>query len=183
MSTHRYRRRDLNADLVRTGLGVAACVIPIFFIEAGAPAAYVLSGFAGFFVLFGLRTLLQTRTVATLDENGVAISGWTARRIPWDKLDAMKLSYFSTRRDREAGWMQLKMYGNGTRIAVHSSLEGFEEVCRRAVRAAQDNDIEVSHATARNLAVIGLGDHAHSETVARTPAALSGWGNPADWRR
>jgi hypothetical protein len=183
MSIHRYHRRDLNADLLRTGLGIAACVIPIFYIGPDTPAAYVLAGFAGFFALFGLRTLLQTRTVATLDGSGVSISGWTARRIPWDKLDAMKLSYFSTRRDREAGWMQLKMYGNGTRIAVHSTLEGFEEVCRHAVRAAQDNDIEISHATARNLAVIGLGEHAQPEQSAKTPAALSGWGNPADWRR
>jgi len=183
MSTHRYHRRDLNADLLRTGLGVAACLIPIFFIGPGAGASYVLAGFAGFFALFGLRTLLQSRTALKVDGEGIFISGWTSRHIPWDKLETLKLSYFSTRRDREAGWMQLKMRGNNTQIAVHSTLEGFEEVCRHAVHAAQANDIEVSHATARNLAIIGLGARDGTEPVAPTPAALSGWGNPADWRR
>ena len=183
MSTHRYHRRDLNADLLRVGLGVAACVTPIFFIPPGATATYVLAVFAGFFALFGLRTLMQIRTTLQVDPSGVSVTGWTSRYIPWDKLERLKLSYFSTRRDREAGWMQLKMYGNGTQIAVHSTLEGFEDVCRLAFRAARSNDIEISDATARNFGVIGMGDTDGYEAVEKPPAALSGWGNPADWRR
>lgn len=183
MSTHRYHRRDLNADLLRVVLGVAACLTPIFFIPAGATAAYILAGFAGFFALFGLRTLIQARTTLQLDPSGVSVTGWTSRRISWDKLDRLKLSYFSTRRDREAGWMQLKMHGNGTQIAVHSTLEGFEDVCRLAFRAAEANDIELSDATARNFSVIGLGGTETHEAINKPPAALSGWGNPADWRR
>lgn len=157
MSTHRYHRRDLNADLLRVVLGVAASLTPIFFIPAGATAAYVLAGFARFFALFGLRTLIQARTTLQLDQSGSPVTGWTFRRISWDKLDRMKLSYFSTRRDRKAGWMQLKMHGNGTQIAVHSTPEGFEDVCCLAFRATEANDVELSDTTARNFPVIGLG--------------------------
>lgn len=183
MSTHRYHRRDLNADLLRVFLGIAACVTPMFFIEAGATASYVLGVFAAFFGLFGLRTLMQARTTVTLDQTGITATGWGNTHIAWDSLDTLKLSYFSTRRDREAGWMQITLRGSGHRIAIHSTLEGFEDICQRAFRAARDNDIEVSDATARNLAVIGLGEAGPAATIDQTPAALSGWGNPADWRR
>lgn len=183
MSTHRYHRRDLNADLLRVVLGIAACVTPMFFIEPGATAIYVLGVFAAFFGLFGLRTLMQARTTVTLDETSITATGWRNAQIQWASLDALKLSYFSTRRDREAGWMQITLRGDGQRIAIHSTLEGFEDVCQRAFQAARHNDIEVTDATARNFAVIGLGDADLSTTIDKTPAALSGWGNPADWRR
>ncbi|MBT5569923.1 MAG: hypothetical protein HOJ90_01770 [Alphaproteobacteria bacterium] len=182
MTTHRYHRRDLNADLLRACLGVAACVTPMFFIAPGAIATYVLAAPAIFFGLFGLRTWLHTRTVVTLDDAAIEMTGWGSARIPWQDLDTLKLSYFSTRRDREAGWMQLTLRAGGNKIALHSTLEGFEDICRQAFRVTQTRDIEMSDATARNFAVIGLGA---SDTTQheKTPAALSGWGNPADWRR
>ena len=183
MSTHRYHRRDLNADLLRVALGIAACVTPMFFIEAGATAAYILGVFAAFFGLFGLRTLMQMRTTVTLDESGITTKGWSRAHIPWNSLDTLKLSYFSTRRDREAGWMQLTLRSAEHRIAIHSTLEGFEDLCRLAFQAARKNDVELSDATARSFAVIGLGDVGLSTPTDATPAALSGWGNPADWRR
>ena len=111
MSTHRYHRRDLNPDLLRVGLGVAACVTPIFFIPPGATATYVLAVFAGFFALFSLRTLMQIRTTLQADPSGVSVTGWTSRHIPWDKLDRLKLSYFSTRRPQKARINTWSQYG------------------------------------------------------------------------
>jgi hypothetical protein len=182
MTTHRYHRRDLNADFLRAGLGLAACITPMFFIAPGAAATYVLALPAAFFGLFGLRTRLHTRAVVTLDDDAIEITGWMSSRIAWNDLEALKLSYFSTRRDREAGWMQLTLRVVGQKIALNSSLEGFEDICRHAFHVTQTRDIELSDATARNLAAIGLGvDDLIQHT--KKPAALSGWGNPADWRR
>ena len=182
MTTYRYHRRDLNADLLRASLGVAACVTPMFFIAPGATATYVLAVPAIFFGLFGLRTWLHTRTQVTLDDAAIAMTGWASARIAWQDLDSLKLSYFSTRRDREAGWMQLTLRAGRTKIALHSTLEGFEDISRHAFRVTQTRDVEMSDTTARNFAVMGLGAHdtTHHE---ETPAALSGWGNPSDWRR
>ena len=73
MSTHRYHRRDLNADLLRAGLGSAACIAPLFFLEPGAIASYVLAVPAAFFILFGLRTWAHGRTRVTLDDSGVVL--------------------------------------------------------------------------------------------------------------
>jgi hypothetical protein len=120
MSTHRYHRRDLNADLLRAGLGSAACITPLFLLEPGAIASYVLAVPAAFFILFGLRTWAHGCTRVTLDDSGVVINGWTASRLSWRDLETLKLSYFSTRRDREAGWMHLTLRGAGTKLSIHS---------------------------------------------------------------
>ncbi|MBO6782471.1 MAG: hypothetical protein JJ899_04245 [Alphaproteobacteria bacterium] len=181
MSLHRYHRRDVSADFLRAGLGFAACVAPMFFLAPGAPATYVLAMPAAFFALFAVRTWNNARTAIELDETGITARGGTSGRIDWQDLRRLKLSYFSTRRDREAGWMQLKLTGNSGSITLHSTLEGFEDVCRVAHRAAVDANIELSDASARNFQVLGLG--APLPPANTVPAALSGWGNPADWRR
>lgn len=181
MTRLRYHRRDINADLLRASLGLVACVLPMFFLEAGAAAAYVLAVPAAFFALFGVRTLFNARTVFIHDETGIRAEGARTADIRWDELRGVRLSYFSTRRDREAGWMQLKLTGARGALNLHSTLDGFEEVCRAAFRAAQVRDLELSDASVRNFAMLGLGTAAPS--TPSTPAALSGWGNPADWRR
>ena len=182
MTIYRYHRRDLKADLLRASLGVAACVTPLFFIAPGSTATYVLAVPAIFFSLFGLRTWLHIRTQVTLDDTAIKMTGWTSGRIAWQNLSSLKLSYFSTRRDREAGWMQLTLCAEHNKIVLHSTLEGFEDICQHAFRVAKARNIEMSDATAENFAVIGLGGH-NTTHHKKTPAVLSGWGNPADWRR
>ncbi len=181
MSQHRYHRRDINADYLRAGIGLAACVTPMFFLAPGAIATYVLAVPAAFFALFAARTAVNARLQISMDEDGIEAHGATSKRLEWNALHKVKLSYFSTRRDREAGWMQLKLVGDAGTLTLHSTLEGFEDVCRAAYRAAAVHEMDLTDATARNFAELGLG--AIATATAPTPAALSGWGNPADWRR
>ena len=181
MSQHRYNRRDLNADYLRAGLGCAACIVPVFFLAPGAAATYVLAVPAVFFALFAVRTWKNAHTEIDMNSDGIAAQGGATAEIRWDALERVKLSYFSTRRDREAGWLQLKLHGSGSALTLHSSLDGFEEICQAAYRAAVARNLDLTDATARNFAELGLG--APARPVDPTPAALSGWGNPADWRR
>ncbi len=181
MTRLRYHRRDIHADLLRAGLGLVACVVPMFFLEPGATATYVLALPAALFALFGARTFTNARTVVLLDENGIRAEGGHTADIRWDDLSDVRLSYFSTRRDRESGWMQLKLKGQKGTLGLHSTLDGFEDVCRAAFRATQARGLELTEASARNFAMLGLG--AAIPQTSATPAALSGWGNPADWRR
>lgn len=181
MTQHRYHRRAIQADLLRAGLGLAACVVPMFFLEPGAVAMYVLAVPAAFFALFGARTVTNARTRIILDETGLRAEGGHRAEIRWDELQDVRLSYFSTRRDREAGWMHLKLKGPNGGVNLHSSLDGFEEICRAAHRAAQARGLELTDASMRNFSELGLG--AAFAQPEKTPAVFSGWGNPADWRR
>jgi hypothetical protein len=181
MTRLRYHRREISTDLLRAGAGLAACVTPMFFLEPGAVASYVLAVPAAFFALFGVRTVTNARTVFTFDETGIRAEGGHRANIRWDGLHDVRLSYFSTRRDREAGWMQLKLEGAESTLNLHSSLDGFEDVCRAAFLAAESCGLDLTAASTRNFTMLGLG--AAAPTTPFTPAALSGWGNPADWRR
>lgn len=181
MSRHRYARRELNGDLLRAGAGIALCAVPLAFADVGTTGLYVLAAPAALFAVFGARTLRNRRVVIEVDENGIGNGRRPGGRIAWSELDTIKLSYFSTRRDRENGWMQLKLSGGGERLAITSALDGFETVCRAAWRAARAGEIEISDATARNFAALGLGGATTPREA--TPAALSGWGDPAEWRR
>lgn len=180
MNTYRYSTSALNGDLARAGIGFVLCTLPIAVVTLELWVTLLLAAPAGLFAIFGIRTWLRRRARVTIDESGITLSGLVPTRIAWSDLDRFKLSYFSTRRDRSNGWMQLNLKDSSGRLAVDSSLDGFDDVCRRAFRAATDNGAELSSATLRNLAALGLVTDLNPDPQ---PNSGTGWGNPADWRR
>lgn len=181
MSSHRYAPRALNADLLRASIGLVCCLVPLAAVDFGTVGTLVFAIPAALFAVFGVRTWRNRAVTVRVDADGIATDGPGAARIAWPDLAHVKLSYFSTRRDREAGWMQLKLQSPGATIALNSALEDFDLVCRAAFDAVRAHDIELTDASARNFAALGLGAVAPDHEP--TPAALTGWGNPADWRR
>lgn len=178
MTTHRYSPRALNADFLRAAIGLACCLVPLATIDFGVVVTLVFAVPAALFVTFGLRTWRNRAITVRVNADGISTPATT---IPWPDVTGVKLSYFSTRRDRENGWMQLRLRGRQRTIALNSALEDFDTVCRAAFEAARTHDIELTDASARNFAALGLGAIAPDHEP--TPAALTGWGNPADWRR
>lgn len=180
MNEFRYSATALNGDLVRAGIGFALCATPIVLVSLEPWLMLLLATPAGLFVLFGTRTWLRRSLRVVVDDTGMSVNGLKSARLSWSELRRFKLSYFSTRRDRSNGWMQLYLHGPSARFSFDSNLDGFDEICRRAFRAATDNDVELSSASLRNLAELGLvSDMAPN----RQPSSGTGWGNPADWRR
>jgi hypothetical protein len=178
MTTHRYSPRALNADLLRAAIGLVCCLVPLATVDFGVVVTLIFAVPAALFAFFGLRTWRNRAITVHVDADGISTPATT---ISWQSLTDVKLSYFSTRRDRENGWMQLKLRAGQGTIALNSALEGFDTVCRAAFEAARSYDIELTDASARNFAALGLGAIAPDHEP--TPAALTGWGNPADWRR
>ena len=68
----------------------------------------------------------------------------------------MKLSYFSTKRDRKEGWMQLDLKAAHGRIRVDSTLDDFPLIARRAVEAANARGVPLPDATRGNLTGLGI---------------------------
>ena len=86
--------------------------------------------------------------------------------VEWNRLDRMKLSYFSTKRDRSDGWMQLAVGSAGGRLVkVDSALDGFYDIVERAARAAEGLRLELSPATRVNLRSMGISVAGQEETV------------------
>src|SRR5205823_5116471 len=83
-------------------------------------------------------------------------SGLWRTTIRWDELDRMRLAYYSTRRDRRSGWMQLDLGAGNARVRLDSRIEGFDQVVRHAAEVAVARGIALNDATVSNLKALGI---------------------------
>ncbi len=153
----RYPRQTLLADYGRAAAGVLLCGAPLLLLDVNRWLAYFLV--AGFllFALFLGRTALRHQTRYVLGPDTLCADGPAGTLVEWNRLDRMKLSYFSTKRDRTAGWMQLSIGSTGGRmVRVDSSLDGFHDIVERAARAAETGGVSLSEATRVNLRSMGI---------------------------
>jgi hypothetical protein len=148
-----YPRPVLLADYARASAGLvfAAAIVflPLHWILAvlfGAIAALLLG--------FGLRTFLRQQSRIELTETGIAVTGPLPRRIDWADLAEFRLRYFSMRRDRKHGWMELTLRSPATKLSIESQIDGFETIVERAARAAAG--LAVDEASLVNLAALGI---------------------------
>lgn len=153
----RYPQATLMADYLRAAAGALLCGAPLLVLDVNRWLAFVL--LAGFvlFGLFGVRTALRHHTRYILSDQTLCADGPAGTLVEWSRLDRMKLSYFSTKRDRSDGWMQLTVGSTGGRaVRVDSSLEGFHDIVTRAAQAAEKGNVQLSMTTRVNLRSIGL---------------------------
>lgn len=156
MTTLRYDPKTLVGDYLRGGFGLAL-VIGMWVALPGAIHIHIIfSGLTLLFALFTIRTAFRHRLRFEMG-SGELVQVWPRRRVlPWDRLDSLRLRYYSTRRNREGGWMTLTMRAGDVRFAVDSSLENFEQVAARAARSVDARGIAIDHATRANLDALAL---------------------------
>ncbi len=155
-SRHRYPPRAVLLDYLYAGGGLVFTLGPLAGAAPSGPAAWVFGGLAVLFATYGARTLLRHRTWIGVGEDGLTVHGLVRRRLPWAGLTRCTLGYYSTRRNREGGWMQLTLACGGRRLKIDSQIEGFEPILRRAARAAEERGITLDRTTAENLRALGI---------------------------
>jgi hypothetical protein len=118
------------------------------------------------FALFLVRTALRHHTRYVLGPDTLCADGPAGAVVEWNRLDRLKLSYFSTKRDRSDGWMQLTLGSAGGRtLKIDSSLDGFHDVVERAADAAGRTGLTMSEATRANLRAMGIAVAGQEATV------------------
>ena len=157
MTDHGYPNSAMVGDYLRAAAGFVPAAAMFAVPAAGTAAIGVAAGFAALFLLFGLRTAVRHATHIGANETAIAAAGPLAATIRWAELDRMKLAYYSTRRDRRDGWMQLQLGAGRLRLRLDSRIDGFEELLARAARAAAVRGIELDAATLANLEALGIG--------------------------
>ena len=166
LSTHGYPVRALAGDYFRTSIGLILTAGPLFFLGLVDALKVILFLLSLVFLIFGFRTMIRQATTVVLCKQGIRTErAVTSRRLPmtgratqiaWRDLRRMRLKYFTTRRDGEKGWMQLRLDGPGGRLSLDSAVEGFERIVEQALRAAGENSLELEATTRENLQAIGL---------------------------
>jgi hypothetical protein len=151
-----YPTSAMVGDYLRAAAGLAPTVMILSTVSVGSVAGLVLGGFAAIFGAFAIRTALRHATGLEVSEAELRVTGLRPATLPWRELDRMKLAYYSTRRDRKSGWMQLELKAGGARLSIDSRLDGFDRLVRQAATAASQRDVELSEATAANLQALGI---------------------------
>lgn len=161
---YRYPVKSLRGDYFRAGAGLAVCTLPLIFAPPFGGVFLVFGSLATMFAVYGLRAWARQMTVVDLTETVVStagptiISGRLASRVTlaWDEVRAVKLSFYSTRRERTDGWMSLKLKGAGESLNIESDLDGFQDIVAKAAAVAKANHVPLSEATVSNFAVLGI---------------------------
>lgn len=157
-----YSWRSLLPDYAGGAAGLAFSLGPLAFAHPTAPAAWVLAAIGALFLVYFGRTVCRQLTHIELDDDGIRVRGPAFLRsraaIRWEGLRSLRLDYYSTRRDREGGWMQLRLRDARRTIRIDSELEGFVDLVRVVVLEARRRGIDVDEPTRANLAVLGLAE-------------------------
>jgi len=155
---YRYPLCALWVDYAGGAAGIAGSVSLLVFAQLAAPIAWAVAAVAVLFLVYFARTIGRQLTQFMLDEAGIRAAGPAVLRqgaaIRWEDLRSLRLDYYSTRRDGEGGWMQLRLSDARHTIRIDSDLEGFAELVGAAARAAAQRDIAIDAATLSNLQAI-----------------------------
>ncbi len=158
---YRYPPRAIVLEYFYTVLGLVFTLLPLALVTPLPAVTGVLVGLAILFFIFGLRTAIRHNLFVAVSDGGVTLGGLWGATIPWDEMREFKLSYFSTRRDRHGGWMQLRLRGRKRTIRLDSTLQRFDKLLAHAAREARGHDLQLGPETLQNLSALGVLDASH----------------------
>jgi hypothetical protein len=153
---HAYPASAMVGDYLRAAAGLVPVGVLFATLPVGTVAAGILGGFGAIFAVFGLRTALRHGTSVEMTDTELRARGLWRSTIRWSELDHMRLAYYSTRRDRKSGWMQLDLGAGGAKVRLDSRIEGFDQVVRRAAAVASVRGLALNEATWANLQALGI---------------------------
>lgn len=145
-------------DYAGSAAGIAVTLGLLLFAQPAVPIAWALAAAAALFLVYFGRTVCRQLTHIELDEAGIRASGPATglfnAAIRWEDLCLLRLGYYSTRRDGEGGWMQLRLGDARHTIRIDSEVDGFAELVGAAARAAARRALALDAVTAENLKVL-----------------------------
>jgi len=95
-------------------------------------------------------------TIIKTDDEGIIANGPLGRRIAWRDINKVALKFYSTRRDKNEGWMQLTLFSKAEKMTLESSLNGFNDIANNVVQAGFRNNAEMDETTMENIASMGI---------------------------
>jgi len=155
VSFHHYPTRVQRSDLIRGGLGLLLTAVPLAVLPMHWVVGLLFAAAAILFAVFTARIILRALTRYESGERGIVAHGPLGTAIAWDELTALKLHFFSTRRDRGNGWMLLVLKCGARTLKLESTLTGFDEIVDRAAETAKAKRLPLTQTTTNNLLAMG----------------------------
>ncbi len=153
-----YPADVLKADGLRAAAGLAVTLGPLALVgfDAHPLVALPLLAGAGLFGWLGLRTLARRGTALRLTPQGLVLPrGFFMVMVRWDQITGVKLRYYSTKKDKSGGWMQLTIQAGRGRCSIESQLVGFDAIAARVAELVLERGLPVDEATKENFLSLG----------------------------
>jgi len=156
VSVHAYPRSAAIADLARVSAGLALAGLPMLLVDTAPVVTGLLALIIAVFAAYGLLSAGRHLTRIEVDEGGIRARGPVATVLEWRNLKRVKLSYYSTRRDRSGGWLQLSLFDGRRRLDVDSRISGFDNVAAGVAGAVRASGLGLEPATIANFHALGI---------------------------
>ena len=151
-----YPVSNLWPDYLRAALGFGLTLLPMpYAINGNILVMIIVFGLSALFLSFGISTFIRQKSVVATSDQGIWIEGPRSKAIKWDEVSEVDLRFFSTRKDREKGWLQMKISGPNTKIKADSNLDDFDGLLQTVVKAIARHDLTVSPIGRENFASMG----------------------------
>lgn len=159
MQAFTYPADVVKADFLRAGAGLALTLGPLALVGFDAHPLVGLALLAGgaVFGWLGLRTLFRRQVRYSLRADGLGIqTRFTTALLPWDRVTGVRLRYYSTKKDRSDGWMQLTLRtGRFQSTSIEGTLAGFDTIAAHVSGLVLEREIKVDAATRENFLSLG----------------------------
>ncbi len=156
MSLHRYQVRAVAADYARGAAGGVLCAGGLAIGMPSVIPTVIFGGLTALFILFTMRTALRHRQAIEMTGEAIGVAGRSGKVLGWAEIDDVRLRFFATRRNRSDGWMTLTLKAGGRRLAIDSTIDGFDRIAGGAAAAAQANRLALNPTTTANFGALGL---------------------------
>lgn len=153
--SYRYPASTIFRDYVRGGIGVSLFFVPVVAFDLPRVTIYVCIAIGMLFVFHLRQTVVRHRMRIDMDDRKIRNRG-DGLCFAWNDLNRVALRYFSVRRDRDAGWLELRLSSGNRSLCLDSRIEGFERIAAQAARAAAENGLALDSATLSNLDAFGI---------------------------
>jgi hypothetical protein len=151
-----YPLSSLYGDYVRAAIGVLFFGTPLYFVKDSPILSTILAGILLVFIGFAAKVALRQMTIIKTDDEGIIANGPLGRQIAWRDINKVALKFYSTRRDKNEGWMQLTLFSKAEKMTLESSLNGFNDIANNVVQAGFRNNAEMDETTMENIASMGI---------------------------
>lgn len=155
MTRYRYSGGAIAGAWARGAGGTLATLGPLVALHPAPWISVALAAAGALFLVYLARAAITQFTQLEIDGDGIRAHGPAPLDLRWDEVRQVRLAYYSTRRDRSHGWMQLVIKGSGKTLRIESTLNGFEEIALAAAREALRRQCALDERTLENLKLLG----------------------------
>ena len=156
MDGYRYPISELRGDYIRAVAGMLFFGMFLFSASSVPVMFFIIGSIFLLFLGFAVQTWSRHSTVIRIEPHGLRFYSLRRREIAWDDLSSAKLRFFTVKRDRDAGWMELTLFKGKNKTKIDSRLEGFNDIAAAVANKIEEKGVTIDENSVENFNALGI---------------------------